>query len=106
MKVMYRPSVERLSVSSDFDGKLVTSWSLCDGTPCCVLLATSRELTSVPSAVIWSRKIGEVTPKLGSPASLFQTPGYAPSAVATVQPLVQPGGSSVWPGTSGSLTPP
>src|SRR5579872_7001038 len=92
MKVTSCPSVERLSATSDFDEKLVTSWSFVAGTPFWELFGTSSELTSDPDGVTWSRKSGDVTPKLASTVSLFQTNGYEPSAIADPQPLVQPGG--------------
>ncbi len=65
MNVISRPSVERLSANSDFDGKLVTSWSP----------GTSSELTTPPQGRSWSRKIRDVTPKLASARSLSNTVG-------------------------------
>jgi len=63
MNVIAVPSDERFSASSDVELKLVVT--RLDG--------TGRVLTSVPVGVIWSRKIGDVIPKLPSALSLFQT---------------------------------
>ena len=38
-----------------------------------MLVGIGRVLTMVPAGVIWSRKMGDVTPKLPSTVSLFQT---------------------------------
>src|SRR5215475_10169648 len=66
------PSVERFRDSSDFELKLVTTWS--EGT---------ASVPSVfPSVVMLSRKMGEVMPKLPSGPSLLKTVGYVPSATA------------------------
>ena len=51
MKVRYWPSVERFNANSDFEEKLVTSWSFCGGTPFCELFGTSSELMNVPVGV-------------------------------------------------------
>ena len=53
------------SAISDFDEKLVTSSSA----------GTLIRLTSEPDGVSWSRKIGEVIPKLASARSLLNTYG-------------------------------
>jgi hypothetical protein len=47
-------------------------------------------------------------PKLASARSLFHTCGYAPSLLATPQPLTQPGGRTVTPAlmSAGSYTDP
>ena len=63
MNVIAVPSVERFSESSDFELKLDTIRPV----------GTGRLFTSVPVGVIWSRKMGAVTPKLPSALSLFQT---------------------------------
>ena len=63
MKVSAVPSGERFSASSDFELKLVLTR----------LGGIGSVLTSVPVGVIWSRKIGDVMPKLPSTLSLFQT---------------------------------
>src|SRR5580704_19542311 len=78
MNVTTLPSVERLRASSDLELKLVTI----------MLLGMASVLTVVPDGVIWSRKMGEVIPKLPSTTSLLKTllvlvvEGYAPLAVA------------------------
>ncbi|MGZ4250579.1 MAG: hypothetical protein ACXVUE_20010 [Solirubrobacteraceae bacterium] len=88
MNVTSRPLVDRFSASSDFDEKLVTSSRV----------GTLNLSSMLPLGVIRSRNIGAATPKLGSARSLLNTYGYAPSAVAVAQPVVQPGGSTVTPG--------
>src|SRR5689334_19209309 len=96
MKVTTVPSGDSCKPSSDFELKLVTS----------IFVGTGRVLMRVPSVVIWSRKIGEVTPKLPSTKSLFQTllalpiAGNAPVLVAV--PVGQTAvagqlGGSFWP---------
>src|SRR5271165_4276872 len=78
MKVITLPSVDRFSPSSDLELKLVTI----------MLLGTSKVLTVVPDGAIWSRKMGEVTPKLPSIVLLLKTllvpvvDAYAPLATA------------------------
>src|ERR1019366_9443058 len=72
MKVTNLLSVERLSPSSDLDEKLVT---ICAG-------GTGTVPSVTPVGERSSRKIGDVTPKLGSGTSLFQTLGRVPSATA------------------------
>lgn len=47
MNVRYVPSVERFRASSDFEEKLVTSWSFCGGTPFCELLGTAKATGSM-----------------------------------------------------------
>jgi hypothetical protein len=67
---------------SDFELKLVLT----------IFGGIASVFTSVPVVVIWSRKIGDVMPKLPSTASLFQTllvlpaTGYAPLSVAFPEP--------------------
>src|SRR5580704_13257084 len=83
MKVITLPSVDRFSPSSDLELKLVTT----------ILLGTAKLLTVVPEGVSWSRKIGEVTPKLPSTLLLLKmllalvVDAYAPlsEALAAVQ---------------------
>ena len=65
MKVRSRPLVDKFSASSDLEEKLVTMWPAA-GPNSPVPSGTRSVLTRCPSGVIWSRKIGEVTPKLGS----------------------------------------
>ena len=67
MKDSSRPLVDRLSASSDLEEKLVTR--LAPGT------GTGVVLTRRPDGVSWSRKIGEVTPKLASTSTLLKTCG-------------------------------
>ena len=74
MNVRSRPSVDRFSASSDLEEKLVTTWSA-RVPPGPLPSGTRSTLTSRPSGVIWSRKTGDVTPKLGSDASLLNTYG-------------------------------
>src|SRR5262245_47618316 len=101
MNVTYLPSVERLSASSDFEEKLVTSWSR----PWLAVSGTCRVLISLPDGVTWSRNIGDVMPKFASTWSLFHTPGYVPSLFAVTQSLVQPGGRVVRPAATASAPP-
>src|ERR1700733_16337773 len=75
MNVSDLPSVERFSASSDFELKLVTIW----------LVGTVSVPRRRPNVVMLSRKIGELTAKLGSDTSLLNTVGYVPSALATPQ---------------------
>src|ERR1017187_714901 len=78
MKVITLPSVDRFSPNSDLELKLVTI----------MLLGTAKLLTVVPDGVSWSRKMGEVTPKLPSILLLLNTllallvDAYAPLSVA------------------------
>jgi hypothetical protein len=69
MKVTYRPSVDRFSASSDFDEKLVTMWSPSSPEPFRDPSGSRSVLSSRPDGVSWSRKIGDVTPKLPSARS-------------------------------------
>src|SRR5215471_18151761 len=72
------PSVDRFTASSDFELKLVTRR----------FVGTGSVPRRFPSVVRLSRKIGEVTPKLPSGLSLFQTLwlsarfGYSPLSTA------------------------
>lgn len=82
MKVRYFASSDRFNATSDFELKLVVT----------KVVGTASVLTSVPAVVIWSRKSGDVTPKLPSTLSLFQTllvlptAGKAPVSVAVPVP--------------------
>src|ERR1700731_4115535 len=99
MNVRFCPLVDRFMASSDLDEKLVTMWSSVLSLPDPPGSAgTGSVLTRCPDGVTWSRKTGEVMPKLPSTESLFQTPGYEPLLLATAQPLVHPGGRTVTPG--------
>src|ERR1700744_4072351 len=69
MKVIWRPSVDRLSASSDLELKLVTR----------SLVGTAMVRSGNPSGVTSSKNIAEVIPKLGSYKTSFQTSGYVPS---------------------------
>src|ERR1700739_2561856 len=92
--------------NSDFELKLVTSWSL----------GIAKGPITFPFESILSRKIGDVTPKLASGPSLFQTLcessrlGYSPLSIAAphvtatlfeppaisgtvISPATHPGGS-------------
>src|SRR5215467_4829858 len=100
MKLRSWPFVDRLSATSDLDEKLVTTWS--PAAPEWPVPSGTRSvlITCPDEGLSWSRKIGEVMPKLESTPSLFQTPGYEPSLFAVTQLVVQPGGSCVTPGCS------
>src|SRR5262249_47624718 len=78
---------------SDFEEKLVTSWSV----------GTWKVDNTAPARVMLWRKTGAATPKLLSTRSLLNTYGYAPSAVAVAQPAMQPGGSTVTPGSMSAV---
>src|SRR5215471_16633014 len=95
------PSLDRFTASSDLELKLVTTR----------LVGIGRVPRSLPSVVRLSKKIGEVTPKLPSGLSLFQTLwlserfGYSPFSTAlahfTVTIVVPPAisGRVTVPGT-------
>jgi len=78
MNVIAPPSADRLSATSDLELKLVVTR----------LVGTGSVLTTVPVGVSWSRKIGEVMPKLPSRRLLLKTllvlvrEAYAPLSVA------------------------
>src|SRR5580704_4010125 len=61
--VIERPSIERFRANSDLELKLVTIRSV----------GMAMVSSVQPSVVMSSRKIGDVTPKLGSVFALFQT---------------------------------
>ena len=63
MKVIAPPSEDKLSASSDFELKLVVTR----------FPGTASVFTTVPVGVTWSRKMGDVIPKLPSTRLLFQT---------------------------------
>jgi hypothetical protein len=78
IKVTALPSVERFTDISDLELKLVVA----------KFGGIGSVLTSVPDVVSWSRKMGDVIPKLPSTLLLFQTlllyaiEGYKPLSVA------------------------
>src|SRR5437773_1433662 len=82
MNVIAVASVERFRASSDFELKLVTT----------IPGGMASVFTSTPPGVIWSRRMGDVTPQLPSALSLFHTllvleaVGYAPLSLATALP--------------------
>src|SRR5260221_13761087 len=96
MNVSAVPSVDRFTASSDFELKLVVT----------MLLGMASVLVTVPVELIWSRKIGEVIPKLPSVLLFFQKllllvgDGEAPLSVAFAVPHTavdgQTGGND-WP---------
>ncbi len=95
-------SVDRFRAPSDFDEKLVTSWSVLDVTPACVLLGTVIWASGDPEGVSSWRTRGDVTPKLPSTEVLLKTYGYWPPATAVLHGsnvLPHPGGSCVVPAT-------
>jgi hypothetical protein len=105
MKVTAVPSAETFNASSLLELKLVFT----------IVVGIASEPTSVPLVESWSRKIGDVTPKLPSALSLFQTllvpasEGYAPLSVAFAVPHAaeegQTGGSG-WPTARVAALPP
>src|ERR1039458_1840056 len=97
MNVTERPSVDKFSASSDLEEKLVTRWS--PARPRCEPSGTHSLFTRWPDGVSWSRNAGDVMPKLPSTSALSHTCGNVPPLLAVAQPLVQPGGSTVTPGT-------
>jgi hypothetical protein len=99
MKVIAVPSVERLRATSDLELKLVVTMEVGMGSV----------LTNVPTGVNWSRKMGDVTPKLPSMRLLLKTllvlvvDAYAPLSVAlTVAQAAVEGqtGGRGWPTAS------
>ena len=92
MNVTPFPSGVTFSPISDFDGKLVET------------LAPTRVLSGIvlmnlPTLVIWSMKIGEVTPNDASGVSLLKTFGKVPSAVDAALFGRKPGNGTVPPAT-------
>jgi hypothetical protein len=66
MNVTAVPSVDRFTASSDFEEKLVVT----------ILGGIGKVLIAAPVVGFnWSRKIGDVIPKLPSVVSLAKTPG-------------------------------
>ncbi len=81
MNVTDLPSCEMFRPSSDFDAKLVLS----------LLGSIAMVPVFLPLVVIWSRKIGAVTPNAASALSFLNTSGKVPLATAVPPP------GNAWP---------